>query len=47
MAKEGYPYLFVTTLLALGSLNIHWAVCLFFLLCAAAVAFFLRDPKRY
>jgi phosphatidylserine decarboxylase len=49
VAREGYPYVIIPLLLALVPLafgTIYWPISLFFILLAAFMAFFFRDPQR-
>lgn len=47
MAREGYPYVIVPLLLALiAALFGYWPVSIPFIILAAFMAFFFRDPKR-
>lgn len=47
MAREGYPYVIVPLLLALVAAAFgYWPVSIPFLILAAFMAFFFRDPKR-
>ncbi|HEY0323677.1 MAG TPA: phosphatidylserine decarboxylase family protein [Pyrinomonadaceae bacterium] len=47
MAREGYPYVIVPVLLALIAAAVgYWPVSIPFIILAAFMAFFFRDPKR-
>lgn len=47
MAREGYPYIIVPTLLAIILFAAgYWPVALPFILLAAFMAYFFRDPRR-
>jgi phosphatidylserine decarboxylase len=47
MAREGYPYVVVPILLALLAAGFgYWPVSIPFVILAAFMAFFFRDPKR-
>lgn len=47
MAREGYPYVIVPILLALvAALLGYWPVSIPFIILAAFMAFFFRDPQR-
>jgi phosphatidylserine decarboxylase len=47
MAREGYPYVIVPLLLALAAAAVgYWPVSIPFILLAAFMAFFFRDPRR-
>ena len=47
MAREGYPYIIVPTLLAIILFAVgYWPVALLFILLAAFMAYFFRDPRR-
>jgi phosphatidylserine decarboxylase len=47
MAREGYPYVIVPIILALIAAAVgYWPVSIPFLILAAFMAFFFRDPKR-
>lgn len=47
MAREGYPYVIVPLLLALIAAAFgYWPVSIPFIILAAFMAFFFRDPKR-
>jgi phosphatidylserine decarboxylase len=47
MAREGYPYVIVPILLALIAAAVgYWPVSIPFIVLAAFMAFFFRDPKR-
>lgn len=47
MAREGYPYVIVPVLLALIAASFgYWPVAVPFIILAAFMAFFFRDPKR-
>lgn len=47
MAREGYPYVIVPILLALLAAAVgYWPVSIPFVLLAAFMAYFFRDPKR-
>ncbi|MCA1557317.1 MAG: phosphatidylserine decarboxylase family protein [Acidobacteria bacterium] len=47
MAREGYPYVIVPLLLAVIAAAVgYWPVSLPFIILAAFMAFFFRDPKR-
>ena len=47
MAREGYPYVIVPILLALIAAAVgYWPVSIPFIILAAFMAFFFRDPKR-
>jgi phosphatidylserine decarboxylase len=47
VAREGYPYIIVPTLLAIILLVAgYWPVALPFILLAAFMAYFFRDPRR-
>lgn len=47
MAREGYPYIIVPAALALALFAIgYWLVALPFVLLAAFMAYFFRDPQR-
>lgn len=47
MAREGYPYVIVPILLAIIAAVVgYWPVSIPFLVLAAFMAFFFRDPKR-
>lgn len=47
MAREGYPYIIVPILLAIIAAAVgYWPVAIPFIILAAFMAFFFRDPKR-
>lgn len=47
MAREGYPYVIVPILLALGAALLgYWPVSIPFIILAAFMAYFFRDPRR-
>ena len=47
MAREGYPYVIVPILLAMIAAAVgYWPVAIPFIILAAFMAFFFRDPKR-
>ena len=47
MAREGYPYVIVPLILAIiAALVGYWPVSIPFIILAAFMAFFFRDPKR-
>jgi phosphatidylserine decarboxylase len=47
MAREGYPYVIIPLLLALVAAVVgYWPVSIPFIILAAFMAFFFRDPKR-
>lgn len=47
MAREGYPYVIVPIIFALVAAAVgYWPVAIPFLILAAFMAFFFRDPKR-
>jgi phosphatidylserine decarboxylase len=47
VAREGYPYIIVPTLLAIILLAAgYWPIALPFILLAAFMAYFFRDPRR-
>lgn len=47
MAREGYPYIIVPILLALLAAAVgYWPVSIPFIILAAFMAFFFRDPQR-
>lgn len=47
MAREGYPYVIVPVLLALIAAVVgYWPISIPFIILAAFMAFFFRDPKR-
>jgi phosphatidylserine decarboxylase len=47
MAREGYPYIIVPLLLALIAAAVgYWPISIPFIILAAFMAFFFRDPRR-
>jgi phosphatidylserine decarboxylase len=47
VAREGYPYIIVPALLAIALFAIgYWQIALPFVLLAAFMAYFFRDPQR-
>jgi phosphatidylserine decarboxylase len=47
MAREGYPYVIIPLVLALAAAAVgYWPVSIPFIILAAFMAFFFRDPKR-